>query len=356
MTARLWVAGGTQGRAASVAARGRHTPLYTAGVLASLDADHALRVEQRDVSNCGQGSVFKGISTVPGGRSGDGLLLCHDAEVLGPLGHRASLPMSSHTSPRRSHRLYNDVHHAIEYLGARYVVSTGLGAVLVHDDLDADVHVHAVGALPVPPDGDHRRTPLRSAAHPNHLFVHDDRVWVTRGGHGDAVSLEFTADRAPSRSRVTATPDVGGRSASGPEFLHRWPIADVVLHDGVVRPDGIWFTAVDGHLLRVDPERGQVDREIRLDAMSSRAPPLGWCRGLAFVDDLVWVGFTRLRATTLRRNLAWVRGLLRGQQHATPHPTRLVAYDLARGSEVIEVRTDAPTVAMDAIFGLEAAP
>ncbi len=165
----------------------------------------------------------------------------------------------------------------------------------VHDAriLGGRLHVASTGSPGVLVDGEL----LAVDGHPNHLFEVDGQRWVTRGMKGDALCL--------------------GRPG-------RWALADVVVHDGLVAPDGVWFTAVDGRLLRVDPERGEVDRVVDLNAIDDRDGPLGWCRGLALDGDVAIVGFTRLRATRLRQNLAWVRGRLRGRQVASAHPTRVV--------------------------------
>ncbi|MEO0604164.1 MAG: hypothetical protein AAF211_22195, partial [Myxococcota bacterium] len=162
-------------------------------------------------------------------------------------------------------------------------------------------------------------------AHPNHLFVWHGALWVTRGGLGDT------------------------RPVDAPRAV---PLADVVVHDGVVTPEGAWFTTVDGRLVRLD-DTGHTET-VDLTDLDDRSPPLGWCRGLGFADGLAWVGFTRLRATTNRSRLAWVRGALRGRQRATVHPTRLVAYDLAAGRKVHEVCVE--PFGLDAVFGLYFSP
>ncbi|HHO52357.1 MAG TPA: hypothetical protein ENK18_16170 [Deltaproteobacteria bacterium] len=305
---RLWIAGATQGRSASALARS-HAALYTQAVLASLEVGSrppAVEVVLRHRGRHGLGHAFKGVS-----RAGDTLLLCTEGEVVVVRGDRI---LRTETHP-----WLNDVHHAAQIGDALHVVSTGTDAVIVEGRF-----------LPVipgvaPPSSDVRSMDLRPhRAHPNHLFVVGGRPHVTRGLLGDAIALH---DRAT-----------------------RWALADVVVHDGVVRSDGIWFTAVDGRLICVDPTAGRIVRTVALAPLGHRAPPLGWCRGLAFVDGIAWVGFTRLRATWSRRNLAWARGLLRGRVVASPHPTRLVGYDLGAEAQIGEVLVE--EIGLDAIFGL----
>lgn len=308
---RVWIAGATQGRTASSLDR-THASLYTCAVLASVrvgggGTDTAtIEIVLQHQGRYGLGHAFKGVS-----RAGGSLLLCTEAEVLRVRG--------ATIEQRVTHPWLNDVHHAARIDGALHIVSTGTDAVIVGD------RFLPVVAGAQPPPSDVRSSDLRPhRAHPNHLFAVDGQPFVTRGLLGDAVALH--------------APDV------------RWPLAQVVVHDGVVRPDGIWFTAVDGRLICVDPETGRIARTVWLAPLGHRAPPLGWCRGLAFVDGIAWVGFTRLRATRFRRNLAWVRGVLRGQAVASAHPTRIVGYALDSGEVVGEVLVEEAGV--DAIFGL----
>jgi hypothetical protein len=62
------------------------------------------------------------------------------------------------------------------------------------------------------------------------------------------------------------------------------------------------------------------------------------------------VGFTRIRATRLRENLAWVRGRLRGRPVATRRPTRAVGVELGSGRVIAEVAL-APA-GLDAVFSI----
>jgi hypothetical protein len=56
---------------------------------------------------------------------------------------------------------------------------------------------------------------------------------------------------------------------------------------------------------------------------------LGWCRGLLISSDgTAWVGFSRIRYTTLRRNLSWIAHGFKETEHHRQHPTRIARYDL----------------------------
>lgn len=303
----VWVVGGRQARAAGVADRD-HRGLYDQGLLLQVEpASGTVRRVLVDADRTGLGAAFKGIARV-----GCRLLVSQEGAVLEVV--------DGAVTQRWSDPRWNDVHHAIEHDGTRIVVSTGTDGVLV-----GDRYVPVVEGA-VAPTRDVRRCSLAPhRAHPNHGFVVDGRVLVTRGALGDAVSLDGAM---------------------------RWPLADVVVHDGVVRSDGVWFTAVDGRLLRVDPSTGQVDRELRLRRAGD--PPLGWCRGLVLDGGLAWVGFSRLRATRWRRNLAWARGVARGRVDVTRERTRLVGVDLATGAQVAQI--DLAEHGVDAVFGMCASP
>ena len=167
-----------------------------------------------------------------------------------------------------------------------------------------------------------------SLTHPNVVFRVDGVLHATRGTRGDAV----------------ATGDLG----------RPWAIAPVVVHDGIVTGDGVWFTRVDGHLVLVDPATGQIAQSVALQRPGDGPEPLGWCRGLCISDGIAWVGFSRLRATRLRRHLAWARGRLRGRPIATRRPTRVEGFDLSTGERVASVPLAG--VEIDALFGIVALP
>ena len=289
----LWIAGARQARSAGVLDRD-HEPLYDQALVATRSG-----VAHRWTEPYGPGQACKGLAWTP-----SGLLAVTEREL-----HWLD------TGRRWSDPRLNDVHHAIDHDGAIWVASTGADAVIeVRGD---EVRVHAL-ADPVP-EGDLRGRSLKPhRVHPNHLFVWRSRVWVTALHGGQAREVG-----GPGRMDVDSQP----------------------IHDGVVHEGRVWFTTVDGRLVGIGADRVEVD-------LDDGKGPLGWCRGLAFADGLAWVGFTRLRATRWRQNLAWVRGRLRGRVVAGERPTRLLGVDLASGRVVEQV--DLEALGMDAIFGLVA--
>lgn len=221
---------------------------------------------------------------------------------------------------------FNDVHHVRPTdRGTLLVVNTGLDQV-VEIDLEGAVleewnvehkdpwHRHD-------PSVDYRReaTTKPYDAHPNHVFTIGDEIWATRFKHMDAVSLT-----RPGR---------------------RIEIGSERVHDGVVVGDRIYFTAVDGRVAVVDAETLEVIETVDLRGIDSDTPLLGWCRGIAFEGDHIWVGFSRLRPTKARENVAWVRDGFKRQVG-----THIARYDLATQS--LEQRIDLEPVGLNAVFSI----
>jgi hypothetical protein len=139
-------------------------------------------------------------------------------------------------------------------------------------------------------------------SHPNHVFQLGDEIWVTRFEQRDAISLS-----RPGR---------------------RIDIAIQRPHDGCLFGESIYFTTVDGQVLVASQKTLEVEKVYNLTKMqAANQQTLGWCRGILPVDErLVWVGFTRIRPTKFRENLAWVKGGVSNRQ--IHRPTHLGLYDL----------------------------
>ncbi len=221
---------------------------------------------------------------------------------------------------------FNDVHHVRPTAnGTLLVVNTGLDQ-LVEIEYDGTVvrEWNALGGDPwerFDKSVDYRRVgstkPYES--HPNHVFYIDDEVWLTRFKQKDAVSV------ADPRRRI----DIG---------VER-------VHDGVVHGDHIYFTAVNGTVAVADKTTLQVVEHIDLNKVGPGNPVLGWCRGIAPGADGVWVGFSRLRATTTRENVAWVKGGFRKSL-----PTHIARYDLQK--RTLEQRIELEDHNLNAVFSI----
>lgn len=219
---------------------------------------------------------------------------------------------------------FNDVHHVRPSLTDGLIVAvTGLDLVV---ELGFDGAVRNEWS-PVDADPwqrfsrsvDYRkiRTTKPHSAHPNYTFFLDDELWVTRFEQRDAISLT-----RPGRSI-----ELGGER----------------VHDGVVDGERVYFTHVDGKVSIARCSSLTVEQRIDLAEFYEPGTLLGWTRGLAVDGAGIWVGFTRVRKTRFRENVAWVKG-------RRSMPTRVTYFDLA-------ARRRGPTIELErsginALFGV----
>jgi len=166
-------------------------------------------------------------------------------------------------------------------------------------------------------------------AHPNYVFVHDEEIWATRFEQRDAVCLTHPERRI----------DIG---IGGP-------------HDGIVHQQHVYFTTVNGHIVKADLASGNVVQTFDLNQISGVQGPLGWCRGLHVVDENhVIVGFSRLRPTKFRENLAWVKRWTKAglgiAESVTSKPTRIALYNLKSGRLLWEMNVE--EAGMNAVFSI----
>jgi hypothetical protein len=164
-------------------------------------------------------------------------------------------------------------------------------------------------------------------SHPNFVFFLDGEPWVTRFQQRDAVSLDGN-----SRGRI-------------------YHLGTEGVHDGHVAGKYIYFTTVNGRILRFGLASGA--KEIfDLNCMrgSDGDRPLGWCRGILPLGNDAWVGFSRIRYTALRQNLDWIRRGFRDADRRPPAPTRIARFDLAEGELIEEI--DLEEAGMNTIFSV----
>jgi hypothetical protein len=233
---------------------------------------------------------------------------------------------------------FNDVHHvAVAADGRLFVAVTGLDAVaeLAPDGTLLRLMSVVGGSVwdRFSPTIDYRKVPTTKPhqAHPNFVFLIDGQPWVTRFEQRDAIPLD-------------------GKRNSREVFR----LGDEPVHDGYVAGGHIYFTTVDGYIIRFDLASG-AKQSFALPAMggSYRDRPLGWCRGILPLGEKVWVGFSRVRFTTLRHNLDWVRRGFRQIERLPPARTRIACYDLAKNMLLEEI--DLEQQAMNTIFSIHVA-
>jgi hypothetical protein len=264
---------------------------------------------------------------------GDTAYLCTQTEVL-----VCDLPSFA---IRRviSHPCFNDLHHVTPAPdGTLYLAVTGLDAVA---QLSPEGEIlRFVGALGQDPwerfsqDVDYRKVPTTKphASHPNYVFFLDGRPWITRFAQRDAVPLDPRAERGPEEAPFA--------------------IGIQGVHDGHLLPPHLCFTTVDGRLVRFDVRDGRRAQVFDLNPPARPdGSPLGWCRGLLpLPDSRAWVGFTRIRYTTLRQNLSWLRHGFRESPEHGQKPTRIALYDLDRSDPLEEI--DLEPAGMGAVFSI----
>jgi hypothetical protein len=237
-----------------------------------------------------------------------------------------------------SHPCFNDLHHVAPAPDGRLIVAvTGLDAVAeLAPDGELLRLTSVLGGSPwdrFSPDTDYRKVPTTKPhqSHPNFIFFLDGHPWVTRFQQRDAVP-------------------VGGILNGRPPF----DVGAEGIHDGHVAGSRVYFTTVNGCVVSFDLATG---RKLALDLNDLREPdddrPLGWCRGVLPVGDKAWVGFSRIRYTTLRRNLSWIRHGFRESEDHRQHPTRIALYDLERPA--LRAQIDLEPVGLGAVFSIHQA-
>jgi len=233
--------------------------------------------------------------------------------------------------------MFNDLHHVTpSRSGSLFVACAGLDAVFELSETGEPIREWDLSGQGLWTRFD-SMTDYRKIAstqphmvHPNFVFLRDDEVWVTRLEQQDAFRL------VPPGGRI--------------------PIELERPHDGIVVDDHVYFTTVDGRVVRANLACHKVDAVFNLADLFSTVQPLGWCRGLKVIDhDRVIVGFSRLRPTRWERNVHWAARKLKSAGGAESKnwytfPTRITCLDLARGKIIWE--TNLEPYGMNAVFSI----
>jgi len=121
------------------------------------------------------------------------------------------------------------------------------------------------------------------------------------------------------------------------------------VHDGVWGNGCLFFTTVNGSIVRVNPQTLAVEEMIDLTRLHDEETLLGWCRGLWVQDGIAWVGFSRIRPTKFREAVSWVR-----QGFKKSLPTHIACYDLRRQQFLQEMNLE--EYGLNAVFSIIPAP
>ncbi len=296
----LYVLGGQQ-RALRPLSGGLAWYEYERGLILEIGEDRKPRVRIEYVSppeacvNEDPVVLFKSGTIV-----GDRLYACTQTEVL--IYSLPDLRLVNYVSIP----LFNDLHHVRPSVNGNLLVAVSGLDMVVEVTLEGQV-LREWSVLEEDPwerfsrNVDYRRvrTTKPHHAHPNQVFYIGDEPWATRFEQRDAVSL---VDR---RRRI-------------PIDLER-------VHDGLVHGDCVYFTTVDGHVVIADTKSLKVVDVLDLNRMVDPDTLLGWARGIHLGEDGLWVGFSRIRPTRFRENVAWVaRGFKQSR------PTHVARFDLTR--------------------------
>ncbi|HKB93850.1 MAG TPA: hypothetical protein VKC62_06440 [Gaiellaceae bacterium] len=224
---------------------------------------------------------------------------------------------------------FNDVHHVRRSLRGNLLVANAGLEMVVEVTPQGEV-VEAFNTLGEDPWAgfdrslDYRKISTKPhRAHPNYVFYLGDEVWATRFEQGDAVSL-----------------DPAGRTVE---------VSDERIHDGLLHDGHIYFTTVDGKIVVVDAESLERLDTIDLATFHDERALLGWCRGVLVDGDRLWVGFSRIRPTRFRANVAWAARGFRPSK-----PTHVACYDLRRRECLVEI--DLEPAGLSALYSILPAP
>lgn len=207
---------------------------------------------------------------------------------------------------------FNDVHHILPNSnGSLLIANTGLDMVIeINQESNIINEWSVIGEDPwkrFSKDIDYRKieTTKPHKSHPNYIFFLNKEIWVTRFEQRDAICINNLEKRI----------DIGIEKP----------------HEGIVYGNYIFFTTVDGHIIKVDKSNLKIKNIFNLNEFDNSNYLLGWCRGLLLLDEEnVIVGFSRIRPTKWRQNLRWTKHKIKLRNTINDLPTRICHYNLRR--------------------------
>ncbi|MED3790821.1 hypothetical protein P4576_27065 [Peribacillus frigoritolerans] len=208
-----------------------------------------------------------------------------------------------------SYPCFNDIHHVLPTSeGNLLVVNTGLDMVLEispQGNILKEWHVFGEKIWrKFSRSIDYRKVPTTKPhqSHPNFVFQIGKDIWATRCLQEDAICL----------TKPNQQIKIGGEK----------------VHDGIVFGDSIYFTQVNGQVVRVNIHTLKVEQKFNLNNFTNTSRNLGWCRGINVLDEYkVIVGFTRIRPSKKYQ----ADGTIIPEGNYGILPTRIACYDLKHG-------------------------
>jgi len=216
-----------------------------------------------------------------------------------------------------THQCMNDVHHVIpsDKEDNIMIASTGLDAVFEIDANNQIVNEWNTyeGNIWSKFDQsiDYRKvsTTKPHIIHPNHICKFQDQIWVTRFITKDAICL------------------------TNPNLIHKIEVGSP--HDGCIFYNNFCYTTVNGYILMFDVFSGELTNRINMNKATNSSTPLGWCRGINFLnEDVFLVGFSRIRNTKFKANLNWLK---KSYSDSKSQPTRIAAFSISQNKFLYEV-------------------
>lgn len=190
---------------------------------------------------------------------------------------------------------FNDLHYVLPKDGLIYVCNTGLELVQVIDEMTSQViQTYDLASEGIYSRFDkgldfrHQGSTKPHRYHINHLFLNDNKVWVTYGNKCKAVLLDNTSIGFDFRK-------------SEKEEVHT-----ILGHDGLVKNGYIYFTTVNGHIVIVDAHTRNIIKDIDLNEIVGDGFNVGWTRGIEVVGDYAYVGLTKLRHSKFKEYSKWL--------------------------------------------------
>ena len=219
---------------------------------------------------------------------------------------------------RLTHRLFNDIHHVLPVDGKTrmWIADTGLDRVGEYTGMGR-LRLHSVlepgQTKTLDETVDYRKVSTKPhKAHPNHVFRLNGDLWATRFNQRDAVCV-------PNPQKSIKIPT--GKP-----------------HDGLLADGRLYFTTVNGTVVRVDTDDGARTQTFDISSLYRGFNP-GWCRALAVNKEVVYIGYSAFRWTYRLENIGFIGSSMRNiaRQLGQKRPARIVKYDMQRRQIVDEM-------------------